>query len=349
MTWTEDQPSTAFDDAIAAMRDEPVPDEATSHAERRRRRLLPVLARLGHAQAAELQKRQSRLRWLATAAALFAAVIAGAALSQLVEPFARGNDRTASVRAIDGSVRIVRARGVPEEATASSDIGKDDTLRTGEQGGAALDLVSGARVSVGARAAVHFERGGGGETLILSHGRVELEVPPLPKGSSLSVRTPDALVVVHGTQFSVDVAGDGDHVATTVDVIEGRVSVELDGQTAILGPGGHWTSARPAATSDDAPETRDARRAPERDVTEPSAQKTAHNLAPRAGAATGSPLADENRLFRAALAARREGDVRRARALVDELLARYPTSPLAPAAVREREELDRAIADQSKE
>jgi hypothetical protein len=202
---------------------------------------------------------------------------------------------------------------------------------------------------------VQLDRGKSSETVRLGRGRIQLEVPPLPNGSSLSVRTPDALVVVHGTRFTVDVAGEGDGVVTTVDVLEGRVSVERAGQTAILGPGGHWSSPRTAAAPPETAPTHPA----EAVETPPERQEPSRRSAPAAGSASrladesqagsASRLAAENRLFRAALAARRDGDLPRARALVRELLARYPTSPLAPAATREREELDRALATQKNE
>jgi ferric-dicitrate binding protein FerR (iron transport regulator) len=59
------------------------------------------------------------------------------------------------------------------------------------------------------------------QTLLLPSGRVFLDVPKLPSGSSLSVRTPDAEVRVHGTRFQV-VRTDKD---TQVHVVEGVVEV----------------------------------------------------------------------------------------------------------------------------
>jgi len=45
-------------------------------------------------------------------------------------------------------------------------------------------------------------------------------------------------------------------------------------------------------------------------------------------------LEEENRLFQAGLSSERQGDARAAAAAFDELLARYPQSPLAPATRR---------------
>lgn len=56
---------------------------------------------------------------------------------------------------------------------------------------------------------------------------------------------------------------------------------------------------------------------------------------------SASDLAEQNRLFQAASTARRTGDDRKAIALYDELLTRYPSSPLAAEA---RTEKNRAAA-----
>jgi ferric-dicitrate binding protein FerR (iron transport regulator) len=64
-----------------------------------------------------------------------------------------------------------------------------------------------------------------GHALVLPLGRVSLEVPKLPPGSTLSVRTPDAEVRVHGTRFQV-VRTDKD---TQVNVVEGIVEVRPEG------------------------------------------------------------------------------------------------------------------------
>jgi hypothetical protein len=232
------------------------------------------------------------------------------------------------------------------EASVSTGLASQDALNTGDRGAASLELSSGASVSVGARAVVRFDRRDGGEVVVLNRGRVELAVPHLPPGTSLAVRTPDTLVVVHGTKFSVDVVERGDALATTVDVVEGRVSVERAGETALLGPGGHWTSARSVAPHEQ------THPVPGLAALEPPAPGAAKPLDQQtASPAQGSRnhLAEENRLFRAALAARRTGDSRRALALVTELVEGYPTSPLAPAAAREREELQRELSLQNEE
>jgi ferric-dicitrate binding protein FerR (iron transport regulator) len=64
-----------------------------------------------------------------------------------------------------------------------------------------------------------------GQALLLLSGRVFVDVPKLPSGRSLSVRTPDAEVRVHGTRFQVVRTGG----QTQVHVSEGMVEVRPEG------------------------------------------------------------------------------------------------------------------------
>ena len=63
------------------------------------------------------------------------------------------------------------------------------------------------------------------QTLIMASGRVFVDVPKLSAGSTLSVRTPDAEVRVHGTRFHVIRTGKD----TQVHVVEGVVEVRPEG------------------------------------------------------------------------------------------------------------------------
>ena len=63
------------------------------------------------------------------------------------------------------------------------------------------------------------------QALLLPSGRVFVDVPKLPSGSTLSVRTPDAEVRVHGTRFQVIRTSQ----ETQVHVAEGVVEVRPEG------------------------------------------------------------------------------------------------------------------------
>lgn len=61
--------------------------------------------------------------------------------------------------------------------------------------------------------------------LVLPQGRVLVEVPKLPTGSTVSLRTPDAEIIVRGTRFQVMRTSKD----TLVSVLEGVVEVRPDG------------------------------------------------------------------------------------------------------------------------
>jgi hypothetical protein len=190
--------------------------------------------------------------------------------------------------------------------------------------------------------------GAGEEQLELGVGEVSVRVPPLGERGSFRVHTPDARVVVHGTAFVVRVTKRDDGVGTFTDVSvsEGKVSVERAGARAFLSPGQSRSSraAEQQATGETAPAAAAvaATAAPTVSVapgplSEPRRRTAAPPAKPvRVTARDPSALAEQNRLFAAAAAARRSGDDRTALGHLNQLLARYPESPLAPEARVER-------------
>lgn len=94
---------------------------------------------------------------------------------------------------------------------------------TGEAKSAVLSTGARIRLEVGSlKLASSSEHN---QALVLASGRVSLDVPKLPAGSTLSVRTPDAEVRVHGTRFQVIRTGK----ETQVSVAEGLVEVRPEG------------------------------------------------------------------------------------------------------------------------
>jgi hypothetical protein len=193
-----------------------------------------------------------------------------------------------------------------------------------------VKLRTGAAVELGPRTELQLgeaePRGAGvDERVNLSAGRILVRVPKLGPGR-LVVGTPHAEITVHGTVFEVTVqaASTGEPPITTVSVTEGRVSVASGGREIFLAPGASWSSARsPEATPPNSGALDDAAEA-RRDGDD------------GAGRIKQSTLRAENELFKAALAARRAGNAKRAIELVDELLRRYPGTPLENAARAER-------------
>lgn len=78
--------------------------------------------------------------------------------------------------------------------------------------------------------------------LELREGRVLFDVEPLGGEGRFVVETPDGVVQVRGTVFSVE-AGE----ETTVRVYEGRVEVERAGAMASVGPNEMWRAGAPVA------------------------------------------------------------------------------------------------------
>ena len=205
--------------------------------------------------------------------------------------------------------------------------------------------------------------------LNLVEGEVHCDVPKLGSQAQFSIATPNARIIVHGTRFSVRV-GVPDQPGTCVKVSEGLVEVRSGNQRKLLPPGTQWgcdaqnprASARvasvepgrnearvqgptavPAAPAEELAASADQ---PERMQPAPraNARKAARLARARAAARRAADdnaeqrvrlsgtLAEENRLLAAALTAERGRDAERARELFEQLLARNPSSPLAPEA-----------------
>ena len=171
----------------------------------------------------------------------------------------------------------------------------------------------------------------------LSRGRLHASVDPTPtKFPKLTVHTPDVDVVVTGTIFTVDVKHFADgRVATAVAVVRGQVVVQQGGaQKAKLSAGESWSSG---AISSGVADSASSEVAGPDWVPDPGS-----SAVPRA-AASGSAvssetvssessavgtLADENRLFQAAAAAKHSGRAADQIRLLRRLLGRYVGSAL---------------------
>jgi len=194
------------------------------------------------------------------------------------------------------------------------------------------------------------------DQVVLARGSVHVQVPSLGAGKTFSVRTPDALVTVHGTTFQVSVSGAAGSTQTCVQVTEGVVSVVRGGAPVLLRAGGQFNcaeSATPkaspaAAPAEDGSLPKSAERAAERASPREPASSTNQTHAASAGASAAGASADatlgeQNRLLAAALQAERAGNYAEARGLLRELLARYPSSALVPDAQRSLERVQRRL------
>ncbi|HEY4160334.1 MAG TPA: FecR family protein, partial [Polyangiaceae bacterium] len=172
----------------------------------------------------------------------------------------------------------LRANKAPVAQVEPNDlVRRGDAIATAErehrngrlENGAALSVFPSTELTVSAVAV-------GGDELILDRGRIELKVPKLVAGRTLSVTTPDATVTVRGTRFAVEVTLLDSHPITRVDVSEGSVWVRTGSERLVLEAGTHWTSRAP-----EAPSTRsDSSASPANPALEASAPAPAVALAP---------------------------------------------------------------------
>ncbi len=248
----------------------------------------------------------------------------------------------AQIESVNGTVRVIlregerpTADGAPQVKAVHAERDSDALVRMG----------SGARVRVGPSTSLEVTQRAlrdstQREEIGLSSGKVDVTVPPLDAGGSFEVVTPDARVLVHGTRFSVEVGKRDGTQWTAVVVTEGEVSVHHDSSVALLSAGSTWTSvAGDEFEEEDNERGSEALRDPkprQKQRRGGTSQSARTKSAPPASARPRSSLAAENLLFQSAMRSARQGDDAQTLALLNEFLAKFPQSPLAPNAVVER-------------
>ncbi|WP_437690300.1 FecR domain-containing protein [Sorangium sp. So ce176] len=347
----EERPAAPVVEAsLRALVEQPVPPLPRAQARYLQQQIAGRIDRLAAEEAARRARAGRRRRAAIAAAALAAALTAAAAGVAVVFRARPLPDAAAQVTALQGAVEIAAGdatRSPPSLALVPLTSGEE--LRTGEGAMARASLATGATVEVGPSTRVRFTPSGAGrdrfdDVVALDRGRISVDVPPLPAGVTLSVRTADAVVTVHGTRFSVERRpGAADEAAETrVSVVEGRVAVRRGEVERFLSPGEAWSSRddEPARRQDPpAEEQRGDAQAPPREQ-DGAAREGDEGGAGEPRGARGGParasLAAENELLQGAMEARRQGQPRRAIERLDRLLGRYPDSPLAEIARVER-------------
>jgi hypothetical protein len=206
-----------------------------------------------------------------------------------------------------------------------------------------LTAADGTSVRVERRSEITLVRADAVRWFQLQSGSVEAHVTKLAPGARFVIATPDRQVEVHGTRFRVSLVpadeGCGGGTVTRVQVDEGVVTVRAFGSPEErIAAGGEWPSgcAAPHAV---VPPTSAA----------PAARRVRHHSSARpepeeASAPPASTLAAENDLFAAAARAERAGDNAAALRALDQLLTRYPSSPLRGPAESERARLVSRVA-----
>lgn len=318
-------------EALAVLRDGPVPLGGGAEIATQRAKLLPLVRAEVRRTPERLRRRQQVRRVLQIGAGT-----GGLALAATFALFMTRNTTESGAIAAD-SVRVDRfgmakvgytdMNQVTRELSEETTILARGMLTASDVSGARVTTAAGVEVELAERTQVDLgalAKEPSRSTLRLVRGAVRCHVPKLSSGQHFSVVTPDAEVVVHGTVFSVRAGEDGK--STCVRVEEGLVGVTHKGETVNLGPGTSWGCGFGDVPSGVAASNADVKAV------------TPGELAVERPAPGGSnvklrgTLEQENRLLKAALSAERSGSTERARTLFSDLLSRYPSSPLAPEA-----------------
>lgn len=231
---------------------------------------------------------------------------------------------------------------VLREGEASTALGARSVLSTRGSGRVELELPGAVRVEVNAETQLQVLKAEAtSRHLRLARGRIDVQVPKPKDGSGthLLVSTPDAEVEVRGTVFSVDVRPsriDPSKLVTDVVVSRGAVAVRRGKTERVVPAGLGWTSERAEASASV-------------DAGVPGAAKPgsrtkagAEGSRPRPTPTPSSTLAEQNRAFERALAARDRGAWQETVTLCDRFLSRFPDSALVDSVRVERQRaLDR--------
>ena len=330
--------------ALASLRDRAIDVQQLLDSDAARRRHIAHLEGIARRESL----RGKRRRWLFGLAAAASVILCAAAALRVRAGAEVLPAVAATLLSSQGDVSVLgRAEG---NALGSDQLPGGCELVTMARSSALLSTSFGARVSVDedSRLLLVGRHGDQSETtteqIRLLAGEVSVEVPHLGTARGFEVLTPDATVIVHGTRFTVHVEQDGGGAPETrVEVSSGRVEVRRNLQQHWLGAGATWTSApslRATSSSNEDPGAAGEAPAVESSLPAGSARPKLRRLGLPA-VQSDSRLAKANRLMIQALEEKRRGSDTAAVALLDELLDRYPDSPIAPNARREKE---RALA-----
>jgi hypothetical protein len=226
------------------------------------------------------------------------------------------------VRPLQGAVRV-DGRALP--IRQDSIVARDGILTTSKESAASIES-DGMELTLAQETTVSLKELGVSKTaaaLRLDRGRVRCAIPHDP-ARTFAVVTADARIVDIGTVFSVAVLPSDSGSKTLVQVEEGEVMVEHAGKQVRLRAPASWSSvveAAPVAVAEPAPVPVES--------LEPSP-----SVSQRRDAAPGKRRADtleaETQLLQAGLASEQRGDLLGAARDLNQLVKRYPSSPLAP-------------------
>jgi len=275
---------------------------------------LGELIRAAPAQRRAHRARRRQLQWAVALPAAAAVLLAVGAVASLAVPGSPRSESAPEDLAVGPTLvagSLMTADGTVL-APGERFLGQG-TLRTPEGQSALVLTQAGVQLTFAPDSSASVPAVDQAQRFDLARGQLSLDVPPMPAGEALSVVTPDASVVVHGTRFSV--AYDASVTpATCVRVTEGRVSVKRrGGSEEVLGAGDSSGCgeglAQPAKLAAPDPSVKPSRPPP-------------------------STLDQQNLLMQRALVAERAQRYQQAERDLQRLLDRYPGSPYRAEAQR---------------
>lgn len=328
---SESREALLVQELLSPFRERPIAVEPVEQSEARVQRIVPKLERFTQ-ELVLAQRRRSMFRrgtWLL--AALAAGVGAGLLYGRL--------DDSPPFEGVIVSGELVQVGDREERTLLSGSLDVSPLGRVETRGtGAEITTHQGLDLRLGPDTSARIGQLGGTrpkQRVRLELGSIDCKVPKLPSGSEFSVVTPDALVVVHGTSFSVDVQPDEDGVPhTCVKVSEGKVAVHGKGAAPVFLMGGEQfgcstSTADSPAEPTSTPESLEAELADTSEAVEQvTSKRRVLEKRRKPVVAEQGTLARETALLQAAVGAEQRGDVREARARLNELLTKYPESPL---------------------
>lgn len=335
---------------VRAMAEQEVPPEPKEVREARREHTVAALSRAIR-QSAEERERRSRLRRRLAMFSAVAALVLGVVGAQEVfssGPVAQADaiPRVGVVESVSGTLVVTHSgRSRVVAAGERPALVAGDELRTATDGVAKLQTE---RSAVQVAPATHLRLlapSSAEERIRIALGRVDLHVSKQAEAPrSVVVETPNADVVVRGTVFSVSVEEERGQPNTRVRVTEGSVWVLSKGSRDLVSSGEEWSSLAPrkAQVSVPAPIPAPEVAVQPRPIKRSAPARTTREAPPKA------TLAEENRMFQAAIDVRNRGDDRRAIELFGGLLSRYPKGHLAEEARVERMRALRRLGESGK-
>jgi hypothetical protein len=291
--------------------------------------------------------RRRRLTWTASGIAVAAALTLTWQLARHWSPAAlRSAANTVSINASPaGDGAAIRIGGNEQALAEPAELEANQLVETPLGGGATLRVSTGTLMQLAGGTIFRVDTHGLTQRFELRQGTLNAKVAKLTGSQRFIVATPDAEVEVRGTRFVLRVLERGEACGggsrTRLQVTEGVVEVRAEGNVARISADQHWPNdcettdsvgtkrpqlaLAPGAASSDTEK-----------LVRPEAETSKVAALPRGPNEPPSALAQQNDLFAKAVALRRQGNVGAALRAYDDLIKRFPASPLAENALAER-------------